>query len=62
VMPGWVSAIREAEFGPAGNAETQALQAELAGLKRLAGELMAQAETLSARVETSVAAHDRRVR
>jgi len=62
VMPGWVSAIREAEFGPAGNAETQALQAELAGLKRLAGELMAQAETLSTRVETSVAAHDRRVR
>ena len=38
-MPGWVSALREAEFGPAGNEEVDGIRAEL---RRLDG-VVAQA-------------------
>src|SRR5690606_31536448 len=38
-MPGWVSAVREAEFGPAGNEEVEGVRAEI---RRLEG-VVAQA-------------------
>lgn len=54
VMPGWVAAIREEKFGPAGNEEIAMIRAEIARLETVTAKL-------KARVDACVAAHDKRV-
>jgi len=58
VMPGWVAAIREAKFGPAGNEEVTLIRAEIAKLKADTERALA---ALTKRLDACVAAHDRRV-
>jgi hypothetical protein len=69
VMPGWVAAIREAKFGPAGNQEVDAIRAEMAKLKAdhetmiegLRRDMDNALAILKKRLDACVAAHDRRV-
>lgn len=58
VMPGWVAAIREAKFGPAGNEEAAAIRAEMDALRR---EVEARLEAIGKRLDACTAAHDKRV-
>lgn len=59
VMPGWVSEVRAAKFGPAGNEEAEAIRASLAALRDDTGRKL---DALSARLDACVAAHDKRVK
>lgn len=69
VMPGWVAAIREELFGPAGNEEVEAIRAEIAACReqfaRAVADLLrdqdARVAALEKRVAACVAAHDKRV-
>lgn len=69
VMPGWVAAIREAKFGPAGNQEIDAIRAELAKVREdtaaRASEMLRELDkaisALTKRLDACVASHDRRV-
>jgi hypothetical protein len=57
-MPGWVASIREAKFGPAGNAEVEAIRREIAELR---ATLHKSLDELVKRLDACVAAHDKRV-
>jgi hypothetical protein len=69
VMPGWVAAIRQAKFGPAGNEEIELIRDSLAkmqadhesrieALRRDLDKAIAQ---MTKRLDACIAAHDRRV-
>lgn len=59
VMPGWVSAIREEMFGPAGNEEIEAIKREIEDLMH---STAARASELQKRIEAVERASDRRVK
>lgn len=69
VMPGWVAAIREAKFGPAGNEEIGLIREEMARLKAdhdvmidgLRRDMEKNLAALTKRLDACVASHDRRV-
>lgn len=46
-MPGWVSALREAEFGPAGNEEVETIRAEI---RRVEGVLAQASRDIDAQI------------
>lgn len=70
VMPGWVTAIREEMFGPAGNEEIEAIRREIVAMRdaaeKAAAEIIAlaskQADALQKRIEAVERASDRRVK
>ena len=59
IMPGWVSAIREEMFGPAGNEEIEAIKREIAAMVESAN---ATAAAMLKRIEAVEQASDRRVK
>lgn len=59
IMPGWVSAIREEMFGPAGNEEIEAIKREI---EDLVHSTAARASELQKRIEAVERASDRRVK
>ena len=59
IMPGWVSAIREEMFGPAGNEEIEAIKREIAAMVESAN---ATAAAMLKRIEAVERASDRRVK
>lgn len=59
IMPGWVSAIREEMFGPAGNEEIEAIKREI---EDLVHSTAARASELQKRIEAVEKASDRRVK
>lgn len=69
VMPGWVAAIRDAKFGPAGNEEVNLIRAEIAkikadhtaGIDALRADINKAVAAMVRRLDACVAAHDRRV-
>lgn len=50
-MPGWVSALREAEFGPAGNEEVETIRAEI---RRVEGVLGQATRDIDARIASAL--------
>lgn len=58
IMPGWVSALREEFFGPAGNEEVEAIRAEIETIRR---ETAQKLDALTKRLDACVGAHDKRV-
>lgn len=64
VMPGWVTAIREDMFGPAGNEEVMEILGKIAELAakfdKAHSVYMAELDALRKRVDGAVAAHDKR--
>ncbi len=68
IMPGWVSALREDFFGPAGNEEVEALLIELAAMsamqadmRKALSEMDSRIAALTARTNACVHGHDKRV-
>jgi hypothetical protein len=65
ILPGWVSAIREEFFGPAGNSETDAIRAEIEGLQKYLdatkAEIGDRLSALTRRLDACVASHDKRI-
>lgn len=59
IMPGWVSAIREEMFGPAGNEEIEAIRREIDDLVH---STAARASELQKRIEAVERASDRRIK
>lgn len=64
VMPGWVTAIREDMFGPAGNEEVMEILGQIgtlsAALDDFRAKMLGQLGELRKRVDTAVSKHDRR--
>jgi len=58
VMPGWVAAIREAKFGPAGNEEVESIRREIAAIRDGMNKRLTEMER---RLDACIGNHDKRV-